>query len=482
MKTSKTILVGILSVGSVGLAATTALACHGGRSYSGYSTHYSPRYVEHAYITEVAPPVVAPAFAPAHSIIAVMPGDSWPSICQREYGNPGVWSKIAEFNGIPQNMQLNPGMQLRLPVVNPNGSFSISSAPAAIAMPPQGFAGGMPQGQPQGMPQGFAGGMQQGQPGFPQGFAGQMPQGQPQGFAGGNPQGQPQGMPQGFAGGMPQGQSQGFAGSMPQAQPQGMPQGMPEGFAGSMPQGAPQDAPSAQAGGMPQAMPFAGEMPQGTPQANLTAPQGGLQQGMPQGFAGGAPQGMQQGAPQGNFAGPQGGTPQTNGPVQQIQAMPPQQPQMGLQQGPQSGQPMQQMPPQGPLASQGPEDGPKDAGSIAQRIADQVTGLSDLLSSRPATPNAGPTDRLLPSIVIGSLMTINGQQLGDNRGTVRLMVNGSPVPLEIVEWSAASAKVRIPGDLPPGIQAQIEIMRADGSVVAKDAVQLAADQKVAAAN
>lgn len=479
MKTSKTILIGTFTIGSIGLAATTALACHGGRGYGGYCSHYYPtQYVEHAYVTEVAPAVVAPTFAPAHSIISVMPGDTWPSICQREYGNPGVWSKIAEFNGIPQNMQLNPGMQLRLPVVNPNGSFSISSAPAAIAMPPQGFAGGLPQGQPQGMPQGFASGMQQGQPGLPQGmpqgFAGQMPQGQSQGFAGGIPQGQPQGMPQGFAGGMSQGHPQGFAGSIPQGQSQGMPQGTPQGFGGSMPQGAPQGTPSAQEGAMPGVMPFAGDMPQGTPQPNLTAPQSGLLPGMPQEFAGGAPQG--------NFAGPQGGTPQGNGPVQQIQAMPPQQPQMGLQQGPQSGQPMQQMPPQGPLASQGPEDGPKDAGSTAQRIADQLTGLSDLLSSRPATPNAGPNDRPLPSIVIGSLMTINGQQLGDNRGTVRLMVNGSPVPLEIVEWSAASAKVRIPGALPPGIQAQIEIMRADGSVVAKDAVQLAAGQKVAAAN
>jgi hypothetical protein len=401
MKTSKTILVGILSVGLVGLAATTCLACHGGRSYSGYSSHYSPQYVERAYITEVAPPMVAPTFAPAHSVVAVMPGDTWPSICQREYGNPGVWSKIAEFNGIPQNMQLNPGMQLRLPVVNPNGSFSISSAPAA--MPPQGFVGGMPQGQPQGMPQGFAGGMPQGQQGFPQG------------------------MPQGFAGQMPQGQPQGVAGGMPQGQPQGLPQGMTQGFAGGMPQG------------------------------------------------------MQQ-TPQGNFAGPQGGMPQANGSVQQIQAMPPQQTQMGPPQAMQPGQPMQQTPPQNPMASQGPEAGPDNLGSIAGRIADQVTGLSDLLSSRPANPNSGPTDRPLPSILIGSLMTINGQQLGDNRGTVRLTVNGSPVPLEIVEWSANSAKVRIPADLPPGIQAQIEILRADGSVVAKDPVQLAAGQTMAAAN
>jgi hypothetical protein len=234
---------------------------------------------------------------------------------------------------MPQNVQLTGGMQLRLPVINPNGSFSLSSAPAAIAMPPQRFAGGIPQGFPQG------------------------------------------------------GQS-----------------------------------------------------------------------------------------------GPQGGLPQANGFVQQIQGVTPQQPSMGLPQGAQLSQQMQQLPPQGPVGPQAPEVGPKNTDSVAQRIADQLTGLPGLPNGQPATSNAGPTDRAVPPIVIGSIMTINGQPLGDGRGSVRLIVNGSPVALEIVEWTATAAKVRIPADLPAGLQVQIEILRADGSVVAKDAVQLAAGQKVAAAN
>ena len=259
-----------------------------------------------------------------------------------------------------------------------------------------------------------------------------------------------------------------------------------------------------------QQLPFASEMPQGGPQANFNAPQRGMQQGMPQGFAGGMPQGMQRapqrrnfagqqggmpqmngsaqqfqgmpqqqsqmGMPQGNVGGPQGGMPQMNAPVQQIQAMPPQQSQMGMPQGDEGGQ---QMMPQGQLGSQGPEGG-RDLGSIAQRIADQVTGLPELLGNAQAAPNAAPAGRPLPSIMIGSLMTIGGQQLGDARGTVQLIVNNSPIQLEIVEWSANGAKVRIPGNLPAGVQAQIEILRADGSVVAKDQVQLAAGQKMAA--
>ena len=333
------------------------------------SRSYYPKYVERVYVKE--PVVVSPAFAPAHSIVVVMPGDSWPSICAREYGNPGVWSKVADFNGMPQNLQLTGGMQLRLPVINPNGSFSLSSAPPAFAMPPQGFAGGVPQG-----------------------------------------------LPQGFAGGMPQGLPQGLAGGIPQGIPQGLPQGLPQGA-----QLGPQ-------GGLPQMTGF--------------APQG---QGI-------APQQLPMGLPQGAPSGPQG---------QQL------------------GQQMQQLPPQAPMAPQAPEAGSNNIDPATQRIADQVTGMSDLLNGQPTAPKAGPTDRPLPSILIGSLMTINGQPLGDNRGTVRLIVNGSPVALEIVEWSATAAKVRIPADLPAGIQVQIEILRADGSVVAKDAVQLAAGQKVAAA-
>src|SRR6478752_4623442 len=120
MKTSKTILVGVLAVGSIGFAATSVLAANGSYPYGGrpYPTN-APR----AYITQVAPGQGGGSFAPAHPIVAVQPGDSLLSICQREYGNPNIAGKVAEFNRIPQNVQLSPGMQVRLPVINPNGSF-----------------------------------------------------------------------------------------------------------------------------------------------------------------------------------------------------------------------------------------------------------------------------------------------------------------------------------------------------------------------
>ena len=76
MKASMKILVAVLTVGSVGLAASSALACHGGYGgYGGYSSHYySDPVRRRVYVKE--PVVIAPSFAPAHSMIVVMPGDS----------------------------------------------------------------------------------------------------------------------------------------------------------------------------------------------------------------------------------------------------------------------------------------------------------------------------------------------------------------------------------------------------------------------
>ena len=198
MKASMTTLVAVLTIGSVSFVASSASACHGGGfGYGGYSN--SVEYTRNVYVEA---PSVAPIFAPGHSMIVVLPGDSWFSISSREYGNSSVWSRIAEFNGLPQNLPLTVGMQLRLPVINPNGAFSISSAPAMVA-PGQGFAGGF-QGQPQGFPQGN----------LPQGFAqGGMPQGAQFGGQGGMPQGN------GFA---PQGQN---SRRSPRLQPAARPDG-----------------------------------------------------------------------------------------------------------------------------------------------------------------------------------------------------------------------------------------------------------------
>ena len=79
MKTSKTILVGVLAVGSIGFAAMSVLAANGSYPYGGRPY---PTNVPRAYVTQVAPGQGqgGGAFAPAHPIVAVQPGDSLFSI------------------------------------------------------------------------------------------------------------------------------------------------------------------------------------------------------------------------------------------------------------------------------------------------------------------------------------------------------------------------------------------------------------------
>jgi hypothetical protein len=421
MKASFTTLVAVLTIGSVGLVAANALACDVG-GYGGYGR--SVGYVRNSY---AAAPSFAPTFAPGHCMIVVLPGDSWFSICSREYGNSGVWSRVAEFNGMPQNLPLTVGMQLRLPVINPNGSLSLSAAPAMMASAPvQGFNGGFRQGLPQGFPQG----MQQGN--LPQGFA---QGGMPQGAQFGQPGGMPQGIQQG---GLPQ--ANGFA-------PQG------QGFAPQQGQmGLPQGGQLGQPGGIPQGAQFGQQGQQLGPQGPMNGPQG-------QGFA-----------PQGGQPGPQ---------AQQLDP-----------QGQPIGQQGEQVAPQAPIAPQAPGDASENIGMVPQLDdANQANGQAGLPSVQPGLPNgqpavqnAAPNGRPLPSIVIGSLMSIGGQQLGNERGMVHLTVNGTTQMLEIVEWNANGAKVKVPANLPAGVQAQLEIIRADGSIVTKDQVQLAAGQKLAAGN
>jgi hypothetical protein len=437
MKASMTTLVAVLTIGSLGLAASSALACHGGGYGGGYSSNYYPstEYVREVYVQ-------APTFAPGHSLIVVLPGDSWFSISSREYGNSGVWSRIAEFNGMPQNLPLTVGMQLRLPVINPNGSLSLSSAPAMIA---QGFNGGFRQG----LPQGFQQGIQQGN--LPQGFA--------QG-------GMPQGAQFGPQNGMPQGGQFGQQGGLPQGGQFGQPNGLPQGN-GFAPQGQgfapPQGQMGMQQGNLPQGGQFG-------PQGQQFAPQGNnLPQGQPLGAQGGLPQGTQgpQAGPQGSMNLPQG---------EQVA------PQANVE-GPQADAVGQIVAKVGELAGQALAGAPQV--NEAPNGMPGFSGQPGIANGQgaPAAPNANgnaaPNGRPLPSIVIGSLMSIGGQQLGNDRGMVHLTVNGTTRMLEVVEWTASSAKVKVPADLPAGAQAQLEIIRADGSVVTKDQVQLAAGQKLA---
>jgi hypothetical protein len=347
MKASKTALVAVLTIGSLGLAAGSASACGGGGGYKyggGYHNYHKKVYVKKVY---VQPIVVEPCYYPQHCFAIVCPGDTWFTLSLREYGRPHLWKKIAIFNGLPLNAGLAAGMQLRLPEIHPNGALLPSSAPAPVALA-----------APVGLP-----------------------------AAGGIPQ----------ANFVPQGGSQ-FGPTSPQANFGPQAGGLPQGANFAAPQGLPTSGAAMSAPSMNGATNFGGAS---------VAPNGAPNFGTPNG----APN-MFQG----------------NGPM---------------------------MPNASPNMSQ-----PKiEAPTVETAPTANIRTVS--------------TEARLPSVAIGSILSLDGQSLGDGRGSVRILVNGLALPVEVLEWNASVVKVQLPQlDLAGALKAEIEVLRADGSLASKSAVEL----------
>ncbi len=181
-------------------AANSALAggCGGGRKYYGGASNLHHRYISshnhgiyktknyHREVVVHQPVIVEKHIVdhchhPKFCLAYVCPGETLPSICAREYGNPNFWTKVAAFNHLPAGAPLAVGQPIKLPTIYDSGrmipadspvppvpAIAVSAGPAAVGLAAP--AGPAPQ-------PGFAGGLPQGQPGFaPQ----QMPQGGPQ--------------------------------------------------------------------------------------------------------------------------------------------------------------------------------------------------------------------------------------------------------------------------------------------------------------
>ena len=273
---------------------------------------------------------------------------------------------------MPQNLPLTVGMQLRLPVINPNGSLSMSNAPAMIA---QGFGGGFNGGS--GLPRPAAR--------FPAWYAARQLAPRLR-FKVACPR-----VPSSVS----KAACRKVVSSVSRTEMAFAPQG--NGFA---PQGqgfAPQQGqPGMQQAALPQ-----GNLPQGGqfgPQGQQFAPQGNMPQGQPLGAQGGMPQGPQAAAPQGPMNAPQAGgqfAPQARSKLRKLTRL--------------------------------ARSSPRLVKSPAKRLPTRrLNGAPNGMVPRPlAAPAAATNGRPLPSIVIGSLMSIGGQQLGNDRGMVHLNVNGT---------------------------------------------------------
>lgn len=132
MRTSTTALIAALTIGSLSLAGS-ALACggyggggYGGWNYNKYYNNHKKVVVKKVYIE----PRYDRCYQPDHCYTYVLPGDTWGSICSREYGNRNLWRNVVSYNGFRTGTPLVVGQKLMLPVVNSNGSLAASNAPA----------------------------------------------------------------------------------------------------------------------------------------------------------------------------------------------------------------------------------------------------------------------------------------------------------------------------------------------------------------
>ena len=105
----------------------------------------------------------------------------------------------------------------------------------------------------------------------------------------------------------------------------------------------------------------------------------------------------------------------------------------------------------------------------------------------PTQPAASPNtsdEAALPSIAVGSVMKFSGESLGNEKGTVRLLIGELALPVEVTEWNAAAVQIQLPKmDLAASMKAELEVLRADGSLVSKYQIKLTpADSRLALGN
>jgi hypothetical protein len=76
-------------------------------------------------------------------------------------------------------------------------------------------------------------------------------------------------------------------------------------------------------------------------------------------------------------------------------------------------------------------------------------------------------------VSVGSILMINGQVFGNQAGGARLRLNGMAMPIEVLEWTPAGVKVRLPQiEITNVIPAEIEVIRGDGSLASKTPIDL----------
>jgi hypothetical protein len=124
------------------------------------------------------------------------------------------------------------------------------------------------------------------------------------------------------------------------------------------------------------------------------------------------------------------------------------------------------------------------SGTSAFAARNLTTSFSSFGTTTPATNNKPATTEPRTKLPTGSTLRIDGQTFGDKPGVARLRVNGLSLPVQVLEWTTGAVKIRLPQiEATTGTFGDIEVLRADGKLASKSAVELtAASVQVATRN
>jgi hypothetical protein len=114
-------------------------------------------------------------------------------------------------------------------------------------------------------------------------------------------------------------------------------------------------------------------------------------------------------------------------------------------------------------------------GSVLSNTSN-ISNLGRGISNQPAQVAEPPR----PKVTVGSTLLVDGQSFGDKAGTARLRVSGLSLPIEVLEWTTGSVKIQLPTvELTSATKADIEVVRADGTLASRTGIELGAATPVA---
>jgi hypothetical protein len=116
-------------------------------------------------------------------------------------------------------------------------------------------------------------------------------------------------------------------------------------------------------------------------------------------------------------------------------------------------------------------------GSPVSNFTTSTGNVATTVSTATTTP---AVEAPRPKVNVGTTLLVDGQSFGDQQGAARLRVGGAALKVEVVAWNGSSVKIRLPQlELDSSTNADIEVVRADGSLASKTGVELGSATEVA---